>query len=675
MEFCRPSTVRKACLIQSGTPVSLNQVVAFEPMIQHLSRQIFALVLAIAVLFPASVTAAENWLEVSALLAPKGALDFTPNGTQPGLAWSLEDPESCASCHHGYTPGQQSYFPHNSWSGSMMANAMRDPLFWAALDVANKDVPGVGDYCLRCHTPPGWFAGRVQKDGNGGMVGAAGPNGCALVGKYDRPDYKNNDYAGVTCHFCHRMMPNGPNGEPTLIGNANAWIDNATTCTNPDGSSYGGPCRRGPYTYSNGMLEAPHGWKKSEFHEQSELCASCHDVSTPDTSAGPLKTLILEGGVTTTRPMPIERTYSEWKQSAFADVIFRNGFDSSLPGMPATATAQTCQSCHMRISENPNARACQQNPAGSRTGNLPVHEFAGANAWVPQIIKSLYGGPSGLDREADYDRTTALARQMLVSGALTETSITAYTAPTASVTGSITVRVKVTNLSGHKLPTGYAEGRRMWLNVKVRDINNALVAESAAYDPVTGILTEDPQAKVYETLQGIWNTSPPAFCQTEVAGKKQFHFVLNNCIAKDNRIPPLGFRPKTPGDPNGDELRPVAYSYPETSPGSGTLVNYDVTNYTFALPANTPRPLVVDSRLNFQISSKEYIEFLRDEALNVPVTPSENTMCSGGPDRPFDVGPQGLSRGAFMFQLWSDPIYGKSPPEITGNASSASTPN
>lgn len=557
----------------------------------------------------------------------------------------------------------------------MMANAARDPLFWAALDVANKDVPGVGDFCLRCHTPPGWLGGRVVKDGEGGSVGPNGASGCQLGGRYNRRDDKGNDYAGITCHFCHRMMPNGPNGEPTLVGNANAWVDNATTCVNPDGSSYGGPCRRGPYSYSDGMLEAPHGWIRSEFHESSLLCGSCHDVTTPDTSIGPLKTLILEGGVATTRPMPIERTYSEWKQSLFSDLIFRGGFDSTIPGTPALAKSQTCQSCHMRISEDANARVCQQNPAGSRTGNLPVHEFAGANAWVPQIIKDLYAGPSGFDREADYDRTVELARQMLVSGALTETTITGYTAPTAGAAGSITVQVKVTNLSGHKLPTGYGEGRRMWLNVKVRDSADALVAESAAYDPVTGVLTEDSQAKVYETMQGIWDSTAPASCRTEIAGKKQFHFVLNDCIAKDNRIPPLGFRPKTAADPNGDELRPVAYSYPETSPGSGELVNYDITSYTFALPANTPRPIRIDARLNFQVSSKEYIEFLRDRALVAPVTPDENTMCAGGPGRPFNVGPQGQSRGAFMYQLWSNPTYGKSPPEITGNASTAVTPN
>ena len=35
--------------------------------------------------------------------------------------------------------------------------------------------------------------------------------------------------------------------------------------------------------------------------------------------------------------------------------------------------------------------------------------------------------------------------------------------------GELVVRTKVTNLTGHKLPTGYPEGRRMWLQVQVQD--------------------------------------------------------------------------------------------------------------------------------------------------------------------------------------------------------------
>jgi hypothetical protein len=41
---------------------------------------------------------------------------------------------------------------------SMMGNTLRDPLFLAALTVAEQDRPGVGDWCLRCHTPPGSWA-------------------------------------------------------------------------------------------------------------------------------------------------------------------------------------------------------------------------------------------------------------------------------------------------------------------------------------------------------------------------------------------------------------------------------------------------------------------------------------------------------------------------------------
>lgn len=604
------------------------------------------------------------------------ALDFTPHGTQPGLLWALEEPDACSSCHRGFSGTAPEYMPHSTWSGSMMANATRDPLFWAALDVANKDFPGVGDFCLRCHTPPGWLNGRVVKAVGGGTSGPGGASGCQLTGDYDNFDSKGNDYSGLTCHFCHRMMPTGPNGEPGMIGNANTWIDNTTTCTNPDGSQYGGPCRRGPYTYTTGMLEPPHGWVKSEYHEQSQICGSCHDVSTPDTDEGPLKTLVLEGGVATTRPMPVERTYSEWSSSLFADTIYRDGLGEGPSGTPAFARAQQCQSCHMRSSQDPTAKACNQNPDGSRTGNLPVHEFVGANTWIPGIIKVEYANNvTGFGREADYERTITSARAMLASSASVETSILAYTAPTAGAAGSISVRVKVTNLSGHKLPTGYAEGRRMWLNVKAVSATDAVVAESAAYDPLTADLTIDPQAKIYETLQGIWTPGSPGECKIEEAGKAQFHFVLNNCIRKDNRIPPLGFRPVTPGDPNGDELRPVGYSYPETSPGSGVLVNYDTTDYTFTLPAGTDRPIHVDAELKFQMSSKDYIEFLRDQATEPPAIPAENTLCAGGPGRPFDIGPQSASRGEYMYALWNNPTYGRSPPETAGNVSTVTTPN
>ena len=44
----------------------------------------------------------------------------------------------------------------------------------------------------------------------------------------------------------------------------------------------------------------------------------------------------------------------------------------------------------------------------------------------------------------------------------------------------------MTNNTGHKLPTGYPEGRRMWLNLRAYDDDGELIYESGAYDPATG---------------------------------------------------------------------------------------------------------------------------------------------------------------------------------------------
>ena len=589
------------------------------------------------------------WQQTSA------ALDYTPHGTQPGLAYQLLGSNGCQSCHAGSGGGDATFFPYDTWSGSMMANATRDPVFWAALDVANHDQPGVGDYCLRCHTPEGWYGGRVVKVGDGSTID--GSNGCKLAGNHTQ----DGDYGGETCHFCHRLTSQGPHSEAAYTQNANAWLDDG------DCNGSGAPCRRGPYDYvaSGPVGSPPHPWAYSPYHAQSAQCGLCHNVSTPDTSAGPLKTLKDASGADTGIPFPIERTFREWQRSDFADVVFRDGLGDARDA-PALAHSRQCQDCHMPMSDDATAAACNLENPGSRTSNLPVHTLVGGNTWVPGILSGEYG--AALNRSAAFAQTSVAAQQMLQAAAQIAITPGAYSAPTSASAGSLALNVRVTNLSGHKLPTGYSEGRRMWLDVQVRDAGNALVAESGAYDVASGTLASDAQAHTYEVLQGIWNGTSCAIA--DGGGKALFHFVLDDCIAKDNRIPPLGFA-------GGDiETQPVGANY-----GSGArLNNFDDAPYTFVLPAGTSLPVSVAATLYYQTASRPYIEFLRDEAANNSFA-AENALCGGAPGRPFSVGPQDRTRGEYLYELWANapgdaqPGYGKSPPRVAGNAASVVVEN
>ena len=557
------------------------------------------------------------WLAgLLALPAAAVAGTFTPNGTQPGLAFPLLKGSNCQGCHGDFDHAS-AHEPWPGWAGTMMAHAGRDPLFWAALDVANNDTPGVGEFCLRCHVPDGWLAGRSEPPG-----GTA--DGCNLQGNVDERD---NDFEGVGCHLCHRMMvnPSPPPGQlPSYLENGQYWLDDSNC------GGAGEPCRRGPYDHPGGVPPVPpHAWAYSPYHQSSEQCGTCHNVTSPTHN-------LIVGGVDAGIPFPIERTYQEWLFSDFS---------------PVGATPADCQDCHMpQATANPAfASSFQQ---ANRAGNLATHLIAGGNAWIPAVIGQAYPnlnlGPELL-----------AARSAALDVLQNQSALVEVTTPAVARAGDdVAVQVKVTNLTGHKLPTGYPEGRRMWLHVVARDATDAIVWESGAYDPGTGVLTHDPQIRVYEAEPGIWNLNGTNQCDVAAGGGGAiFHFVRNDCWHKDNRIPPAGFSGGT-----NLELQPVGHTYPETFPGSGRLVNFDVTTYAVAVPETAVSPVSVTATLRFQTASKEYVDFLVDQA-----------DTHGFPDDclPRTTGLPGKSRAEVLYDLWT--ATDRSPPVDMGVASGEST--
>ncbi len=269
--------------------------------------------------------------------------------------------------------------------------------------------------------------------------------------------------------------------------------------------------------------------------------------------------------------LPIERTYSEWKMSAYNTPT---GVYSEVFGGNKDYVS-SCQDCHMM---DVTGYGCNKNPP--LRSDLPLHDMTGGNTFIPLTLHGLYG--SDVDTAA-LNAGINRARFMLRNAANIYIEVSGQT-----------VEVAVINETGHKLPSGYPEGRRIWLHLEAWDTNGNHYA-SGQYDTTTAILHHDAAIKVYEVKPGI---SPGLAVALGVMDGPSFHFVLNDTIYKDNRIPPRGFN-----NANFEMIQaaPIGYSYADDQYSDTTIYN---------LPF---QPEAVRATLYYQTTSKEYVEFLRDE--------------------------------------------------------------
>ncbi|MFH1144901.1 MAG: FlgD immunoglobulin-like domain containing protein [Candidatus Eisenbacteria bacterium] len=497
-------------------------------------------------------------------IAPTTLRDFHQPGTQPFGADAFQGHTACTDCHGGYDAAVE---PGFNWKGSMMAQAMRDPLFKAALTVAEQDASSSGDLCLRCHTPFGWLSGRSTPTGGGQLTDA--------------------DRDGVSCDFCHRMV------DPLYQAGVSPAADEAILAGLLDvpGSHANGQYvvdpdlrRRGPFSDP----ASPHPFLHSPFHRSSAFCGTCHDVSNPalgrtgpfDYALGPLDQA--PDSVNSQVLFPVERTYSEWAHSSFPAGVYAPAFAGNLPD----GIVASCQDCHLRDVEG---RGCND-PIAPVRADLPLHDMMGGNSWMPTILDQIF--PAEVDPAA-LAAGSARAVSLLQKAALLEVAVTAEA-------DSYRAQVTITNRTGHKLPTGYPEGRRMWLNLVAYDASEQAIFASGSYDLATGTLLHDEDLAIYEAELGI----SPALAQAigQSAGTS-FHFVLNDSVYKDTRIPPLGFTNAAYATFGGV---PVDPAHPGERYGDGQ--NWDEP--TYALPPETWK---VVATLYYQTTSKEYVTFLRDE--------------------------------------------------------------
>jgi hypothetical protein len=285
---------------------------------------------------------------------------------------------------------------------------------------------------------------------------------------------------------------------------------------------------------------------------------------------------------------------------------------------------------------------CNKNGAPVRA-DLPLHDMTGGNYWMPLAIQyldgqgklRLGGGMSALQTNAMLDGALRAKEQLNL-------------AATLSVSGNGN-SVKIVNHTGHKLISGYPEGRRMWLNIKWYDSSGALVREDGAYgplvdgsgnpvtvvNPATGLPVQvesivdlgGTNSKIYEAhmgmtrewaqqLLGLGNapglplgydryTGDVDFTLGDLATQgpgtthETFHFVLNNTVIKDNRIPPYGMNYEVARVRN-------ALPVPATQYGGGPTYNY-FDEVALNPPAGAQSAVI---SLMYQPTSWEYIQFL-----------------------------------------------------------------
>ena len=630
-------------------------------------------------------------------------------GTQPNQV-TIQSGDRCAECHSSYEDeptAEPTYF----WNGSMMAQAARDPIFWAALTVAAQDSiwllgdPNATDLCIRCHSPEGWLEGRSDPT-----------NGSLLTGQ---------DFDGVHCTFCHALVD--PHFASTFDGSREgndwsgywdeAWSDSEfdevlVETFDADWATLS-PSRffNGELFYSEAMGPVEDGWDEStggqyfasstndlranyadapgrhgvlysRFHRSRYFCATCHDVSNPVLANITHADAVPDDGGPRLPSEEsaaysyghLERTFSEFMLSDFGAPGGAPGVGPFAPDVFETSQSNnyiaTCQDCHMR---DVTGVACRKNDAVLRptesdahpnTG-VGQHDLTGGNVLFSRLIASAIPGSPNYDPDnqslldnpaaltLDLESGTGVDPVALLAGAdralnNLQQAATIQDGSYDAESGELSFRV--VNQTGHRLPSGYPEGRRIWVTIQVWS-NDALVGHVNPYDDDAHTLRGLPDSPNSPSLESgeqyidalVYETHTSSLITEEL---HTFHAALADGLYKDNRIPPRGYRID---DAEARLVTPMWHGVaaPELYSAQEYEGGWDDISMTVAAGADR-----VEIALYYQVTSREYIEFLRDEingtgsTLSTPPPSGEPQAYIAQTDPFFD----GL-------RAWGDTIY------------------
>lgn len=586
----------------------------------------------------------ESWDHVPAAPAGSGEMYMTSDQCQSCHSAAIS-PFGPAMWLTGKDGKGVNVSPYSEWRWSPMGLAGRDPIFYAQLDSELSYLDTIKDEatrtslkhtvintCFRCHGVMGKRQHDLDHPGanfDADYIFRTGSQPGAKYGALSRD--------GISCGSCHHIQRDTvpPSWKKSPL---EFFLTNSTTGqfqTGPADEIYG-PFKDDEIVtvpMDNAIGAKP---KHNEYLRSSRMCGSCHTIDLPVVDHNqPIQP------VNATTSHSIEQaTYLEWLNSAYQNELGKPG-----------PQAQSCQDCHMpRKLVNPrlgvNVDPIQTRmaiveddtyPAAEhraptedirvrfRTSGFARHELLGMNGFLLEMFKQ-FNDILGV-RKSDYMTGTSdnleNAQANLFEQARTRTAT--VDANMSVQERTLITNVTVTNLTGHRLPSGVGF-RRAFIELLVlenRDGRARVIWSSGATDSVGVIvdgkgqpldtefladgkyqkhhevITSDRQVQIYEELT------------KDADGNFTTSFIRRNDDVKDNRLLPLGWT-KTGPDPslNGRYLAATfphgnAKNDPDYTGGKGL----DRVQYRIELPPDVdPKNVTVRASLYYQNIPPYYLQ-------------------------------------------------------------------
>ena len=548
--------------------------------------------------------------------------------------------------------------PYGEWRWSPMGLAGRDPNFFAQLASELAYIKSIPDpkvsatlqqqavnTCMLCH---GVMGKRTYDQDHGckDSLNCPGFSPDFVFQSYEQ-DPKNFQHGalardGISCTVCHHIAEDQTYGRPDGL---NYFLEHSI---NGQYETRKSDELNGPFNdVTTYPMENALGIKPQQYAylKSSRMCGSCHTINLPviDKTPPPIHP------IDNTSVFSIEQaTYLEWINSQYQDEF-----------KPVNGAARSCQDCHMpagyankihnmsvpqiqgRIAviedrSYPQAdylAAADKLDVKYRTSGYRRHELVGVNAFLLEIMNQfswLMGlWPSDYMSGALNDLPNAIDN--MVQQAQTAS---AQVDVNSSVTnGMLSADVQVTNLVGHRFPSGVGF-RRAFLEFSVLEKQGEQekpIWSSGRTDSEGVILGANGQPLPSESFQvgpdgkqqyqEHFNQEYPITSQDQVQiyeelvqdaqGKFTTSFLRRDIEFKDNRLLPKGWTKQGP-DPTLKEFFLEA-TYPKGRAASDKVYlsgkGMSIVGYQVRLPAGVdPKNVRVQATLYYQATPPYFLK-------------------------------------------------------------------